>query len=222
MIGMSPVEIRVRGSHQMRLPPDQATMHATISRDGPEPEPVFQSVSGTLAHIAASIEARHHPHGGPVTSYAVDQIRMGSHRPWNNEGHQLPLVHNAAVTVRATFTDFDDLARWVSWAAALEGLSIGYVDWDLTVDHRQRAEREARQEAVRDARRRAQDYADALDLGTVRVTSVNDPGLGGGVQHKVMMASAVAAGGTPEFALRPEDVEITADVEACFTVPDGG
>lgn len=215
---MTPVEIRVRGSHQVRLPPTQATVHVTISQDGPQAEPVFQAVAATLAHVSASIEERYHPNRGPVTWYAIDQVRMGSHRPWNAEGQQLPLVHNAAVTVAATFTDFEDLARWVALAAAVEGLNIGYVDWDLEKERRRETEREARQEAVRDARRRAQDYADALGLGAVQVSSINDPGLASTVQRKVMMASAVASGDGADFTLRPEDVEINADVEATFTV----
>jgi uncharacterized protein YggE len=214
------VEIRVRGSHLLTLPPEQATVHATVSFDGPQAGPVFAAVTGAVAAVSASIEARHHPKKGPVTRYAIDQVRMGAQRPWNNEGQQLPLVHTAAVSVEATFTDFEDLARWVAWAAGVDGLSIGYVAWDLSEAKRRKVERTARQKAVRDAARRAQDYADALGLGSVQPLGINDPGLGGPVQRKVMLASAVAApgDGPSEFTLRPEDVDISADVEATFTV----
>lgn len=217
---MTSVEIRVRGSHLLTLPPERATVHATISFDGPHAGPVFAAVTGAVAQVGASIEERHHAKKGPVTRYAIDQVRMGSHRPWNNEGRQLPLVHDAAVTVEATFIDFEDLARWVAWTAGVEGVSIGYVEWDLNEATRRKVERTARQKAVRDAARRAQDYADALGLGSVQPASLNDPGLGGPVARKVVMASATAApaDGPPEFVLRPENVDVTADVEATFTV----
>lgn len=220
---MPPVEIRVRGSHQMTLPPERATVNATVSFDGPAAEPVFAAAAAALAEVAESITQRHHPKRGPVVRYAIDQVRMGSHRPWNNEGVQLPLVHNAAVAVSATFTDFAELARWVAWSAGIDGLSINYVDWDLSESQRRKAERTARQKAVRDAARRAQDYADALGLGSVAVSAINDPGLGGQVQRKVMMASAVAGspGGGADFTLRPDEVEINAEVEASFVISNG-
>ncbi len=60
-----------------------------------------------------SIKALHHPKRGPVTWYALDQVRMGSHRPWDSDGEQLPLVHSAAVSMAVKFRDFDELARWV-------------------------------------------------------------------------------------------------------------
>jgi len=217
---MTSVEIHVRGSHLVTLPPEQATVHATVSFDGPEVAPVFGAVTNSTARVRSSIEERHHPKKGPVTRYTIDQVRVGSHRPWNNEGEQLPLVHNAAVSVEAIFTDFDDLARWLAWAAGVDGVSIGYIDWGLTDATRRKVERTARQKAVRDAARRAQDYADALGLGSVQPRGVNDPGLSDPIQRKVMLASAMSAplDGSPEVSLRPDDVAIEAQVEATFVV----
>jgi len=214
---MTDVAITVRGTHSVTLPPQQATVYATVSADGPAAEPVLQLVVATLADVNASLQSRHDPAGGPVTRYAVEQIHKGAHRPYNQDGRQLPLVHTASATVTATFTDFADLAAWIEQVAGLDGVGINHIEWALTGDRRQAVEREARQEAVRDARRRAQDYADALELGPVVVRTVSDPGLSGPEQPKIMMARAMA--GAPEIALRPEDVEIAAQVEATFAVP---
>lgn len=218
---MKPVEITVRGSHAVTLPPEQATVYAQVSADGAEPQPVFDAVATALAAVTASLQARHHPKNGAVTKFVIDQIRRGSHHPFNRDGEQLPLVHTASVSIIATFADFEDLAAWAGWTAGVPGLGIGYVDWALTDATRLRAERRTRQKAVRDARRRAQDYADALDLGKVTVRTISDPGMGVGPAHrKVMMASAVADSttGAPEVSLRPDDVHIEAQVEATFTV----
>ena len=128
-------------------------------------------------------------------------------------------MHTATVSLTATFTDFDDLAGWVGWSAGVPGLAVGHVDWALTEATRLQVERSTRQEAVRDARRRAQDYADALDLGRVSVRSISDPGTGGPPMPKVMMARAMAdPGGAPQISLRPDEVEIQAQVEAMFVV----
>lgn len=217
---MTDVEINVRGSHSLRVPPEQATVYITVSADGPAPDPVISFVRGALAEVTATLEARHHPDRGPVTRYAVEQIRKGAHRPYNQDGRQLPLVHTATASVTATFTDFDDLSNWVDRAAALDGIGINHIEWTLTDATGRAIEREIRQEAVRDAVRRAQDYADALGLGPVTARAINDTGLSG-PQPKVMMARAMAdpAGGAPEISLRPDDVEVEAQVEARFGVP---
>ena len=89
----------------------------------------------------------------PATAYA---------RPFQPDGEQLAPVHTASVSITATFTDFDDLAAWVRWCAQVDGLGIAYIDWALTAGTRRKVERKARQQAVREASRRAQDYADAL------------------------------------------------------------
>jgi len=216
---MTTVEINVRGSHSVTLPPQRATVHATVAMEGPAPEPVFAAVAASLAEVCRSIEELHHRKRGPVTWYAVDQVRLGSRRPWNADGEQLPLVHSASVSVAATFIDFNELATWVAWGAGIEGLGIGYINWALTDSRRLEVERKTRQKAVRDARRRAQDYADALDLGPVSVHAVSDPGLNRPAPRMAMLASAERSlDGAPAFTLRPEDVEISADVEATFHV----
>ena len=112
---MTPVEITVRGSHTATVPPEQATVYANVGAEGPQPQPVFDVVATSLAQVTQSLASRHHAKNGPVTKYAVDQVRRGAHRPYNQDGEQLPLVHTAAVSITATFTDFDDLAEWVGW-----------------------------------------------------------------------------------------------------------
>jgi len=219
---MTPVEISVRGSHTVRTAPEQATVYANLTADGPQPQPVFDAVATALVDVTASLESRLDAEHGPVTTFVVEQARRSSHRPYNPDGKQLPLVHTAVVTISATFVDFDDLAAWVSWSAGVPGLGVHHIDWALTEATRLAVERGTRTEAVRDAKRRAQDYADALDLGRVSVRSISDPGVGGSPMPKVMMARAMSdAGGQPEISLRPDDVEVTAQVEATFRVGGG-
>lgn len=216
---MGSVQINVRGSHTVTATPERATVRAAVSQDGPDPESVFAAVSATLARVRAGIEALYDPDHGPVTRYAVDQVRVGSHRPWNADGERLPLVHNAAVAVAATFRDFDALSSWVAANANESGVQIGSVDWTLTRRTRAKLERRARRRALRDAQRRAQDYADALDLGAVRVVTVSDPGVGAPIGRKMVFAAAMSdVPDEQRVSLRPEDVEIEAAVEATFAV----
>ena len=87
---------------------------------------------------------------------------------------------------------------------------------------RSRSPRSDSDPARDDAERRARDYADALDLGPVRVLSISDSGLGGPVQRKVILAAAAAPGAeSGALSLRPGEVDVTAEVEADFTVSAG-
>ena len=220
---MTAVQIIVRGSHSVTLAPQRATVHATVSGQGRSAESVFEKVATALAGVSTSIDALHHPKRGPVTKYAIDQVRTGSHRPWNAEGKQLALVHTAAVSITAVFIEFGELAAWVAAVAGIDGVGIGHISWELTDATRLEVERKTRQRAVRDAKRRAQDYADALDLGTVRVRRISDPDLSERPMEKMILARsmAVSADGAPAFELRPEEITIAAEVEATFTVPAG-
>ena len=205
------------------MAPQRAIIYVTVSAQGRSAEPVFEKVATALAEVSTSIDSLHHPKRGPVIKYSIDQVRTGSHRPWNAEGKQLALVHTAAVSITAVFTDFGELAAWVAAVAGIDGVGIGHISWELTDATRLEVERKTRQKAVRDAKRRAQDYADALDLGTVRVRRISDPGLGERPMEKVFMARSLAApsDGAPQFELRPEEITIVAEVEATFTVPTG-
>jgi len=220
---MTAVQIIVRGSHSVTLAPERATIHATVNAEGRSAEPVFEKVAIALAEVSTSIDALHHPKRGPVTKYAIDQVRTGSHRPWNAEGKQLALVHTAAVSITAVFIEFGELAAWVAAVAGIDGVGIGHISWELTDAKRLEVERKTRQKAVRDAKRRAQDYADALDLGAVRVRRISDPGLSERPMERVFLARSMAApsDGAPQFELRPEEITIGAEVEAAFTVPGG-
>ena len=79
---------------------------------------------------------------------------------------------------------------------------------------------------MRQAKVRAQDYADALDLGPVAVRSINDVGVS---REVVTYASALdmemapagarkAGSGAPDLAFDPDDISVYAEVEAAFTV----
>lgn len=219
---MADVEINVRGSHTATVAPERATVYAGVSAHGGEPEPVARAVAGVLSQVTATLEVLHDPDNGPVTKFVVEQIRTGAHHPYSQGGRQLPMVHTATASVTATFADFEDLASWIDLAAGMEGVGINHIEWTLTDPTRHEVERRTRQDAVRDAVRRAQDYADALELGPVAVRAISDTGLSSGPQPRVLMARAVSdpGGEAPELSLRPDDVTIEAQVEATFVVAD--
>ncbi|MBM0125028.1 SIMPL domain-containing protein [Pimelobacter simplex] len=222
-----PTEFTVRGSHSAFQPPERGTAQVTLSFQGPALQPVYDRVVADLEAVKVSVHELHDPANGPVTWWATQHVRTWAQRPWNKDGKQLPLVHHASVGVQVKFRDFARLATWVGrLVSSAEGFRLDGVTWALTEARRIELERAVRTHAVQDAARRAQEYADALGLGQVRPVAVADAGMlsqgiapmGGGGPAGYMRAAAKDAGGGAELDLSPEDIEVSAEVDARFVV----
>lgn len=217
-------EITVRGSFTAYQPPERGTVRATLGFEGPKMQPVYDRVVQDLEAVKASVLEIHDPVQGPVTWWATQQVRTWANRPWNQDGKQLPLVHHASVGVRVKFRDFAVLARWVgAHVEATAGFSLDGVEWALTEQLRHQLARDVRARAVQDAAQRAQEYADALELGPVRSVAIADAGMLGNGLHPVsggaeagFLRAAGAADGAAELALTPEDITVAAVVDARF------
>lgn len=217
-------EITVRGSFSAFEPPERGTVHATVALEGPQMQPVFDQVVRDLDRVKASVEPLHDPERGAVTWWATQHVRTWAHRPWHKDGKQLPLVHHASVGIEVKFRDFGALARWVSeHVEHTQGFSLDGVAWTLTEKRKQELVSLVRTRAVQDATARAQQYADALGLGQVRPVALADAGmLGEGLhpqgapQAAFMRAAAAGGGGEVQLELAPEDIEVSASVDARF------
>lgn len=214
-------EIVVRGSFSVFQPPERGTVHATIAFEGPTIEPVYQRVADELEAVKASIEPLHNPEGGPVTWWSTQQLRTWSNRPWNNAGEELPLVHHASIGVQVKFSDFTALSRWVGGHISdTGGFEMSRIEWALTAEHREDLVAEAHAGAVRDAVARAQRYADALGLGTVRPVAIADAGMLGQSPPEPgparFMGVMAAPGGRSEVEFAPVDIEVSLVVDARF------
>lgn len=225
MVGdMSEVEFIVRGSHRVHLPAERGTVALTISREGPEPDAVFSVVAAGAESLSQDIKKLHRPASGPVTWWSSERLLTGSRRPWNDKGKQLPLVYWARVSFRVKFSDFDELNRFAARVAQRDDAELDGTSWTLTDKRRTSVEAEVRSAAVRDARKRAQVYADALDLGRVRPVAVADPGmLSSSSQRSVGTESRLAdmsLGAPPAAAAQidqtPREITVQHDVEARF------
>lgn len=216
---MSKVTIDVSGTHSVSLPPERGTVHASVALEGPQAPAVFERLTTTLQQVRTGIETLHDPDAGPITWFAIHQVASGSYHPYGDRG-PLPLVHTAAARLKVEFTDFAALGRWLAANAALDGFTVGGIEWDLAKEHREAVHREVRQQAVLNAQAHAQDYADALDLGPVRITHVSDRADAGFEPPHLMAMKSMGAYDSVESGpdLTPEDVEISASVTAQFVV----
>ena len=133
-------------------------------------------------------------------------------------------MHHASVGVQVKFQDFAELSRWVGeHVTGTEGFRLSQVVWALTTKRREKLLKQVRTRAVKDAVRRAQQYADALGLGHVRPVAIADAGMLGGLQRernleRAYLSAAPVAGKASVVELVPADIEVSAAVDARFLV----
>jgi uncharacterized protein len=219
-----PTEITVRGTFAAFQAPERGTVRATIAFAGPAMEPVYDRVARDLEAVKASVTPLKTGDHGPVTWWSAEQLRTWSTRPWNKDGEQLPLVHHASVDIEVKFRDFASLSRWVGQHVAnTDGFRVSDVDWALTTKRRTELQRQVRTRAVEDAVLRAQLYADALGLGRIRPVAIADAGMLGASLHSeggsagaYLRAAGAPVGGAPDVELVPEDIQVSAAVDARF------
>jgi uncharacterized protein YggE len=221
-------EITVRGSFASSQPPERGTVHASIGYEGTSMEPVYAQVARDLETVQTSVARLKVGDDPSVTWWSAEQLRTWSHRPWNQDGKLLPIVHHASVGIEVKFRDFAALSSWVGGhVSSTDGFRLGRIEWALTEKRRDELVRQVREGAVRDAVDRAQLYADALGLGKITAVAIADAGMlvanlrpdWGHAQAPIVARGGslqVAAGSGVELV--PQDIEVAASVDARFVV----
>jgi uncharacterized protein YggE len=215
--------IAVRGTAEERIDPELGAVSLSIGVSEPERDVALART--TEAHDRLIAAVRELESSGALDTWSAGQLRVWSHRPWNNEGKQLPLVHQTSAEVEVVFTDLERLGEWVSRVTTGDTVSMGGIEWRLTESTRRRVQESAQRGAVADAVAKARVYAAALGLGTPTPVELADTGLltaqpiapGGGERLFAMRASAdmgAGAGSVTQFA--PAKLVIEASVEARF------
>lgn len=230
----TPVDFTVRGRHEVAVPAERATIHLTIRHVGADKRRIFDDTAAAAEQVGTELRYLHHPDTGPVTDWTASDLELGAHQRWTKHGDRLDDEHYASIRISAEFSDFDALNRFTGAIAQVDGGAIDRTRWSITEASLAEAEREARAGAARDARERAQVYADALLLGTVRAVSLAEPGLlrtssptsalggppGGPAGGDAGGALPAPLGAEPAprryIEQTPEDTKVSAAVEARF------
>lgn len=220
---MSEVIITVRGHHETRVAPERGIAHVTAAVDGPERGPVVERLAAVAAPLREDLTAR--ASAGSVAEWHSQRVAVWAERPWNQDGRQLDPVHHASVQLTATFTDTIALSDWLNAIADVEGVQIGHISWELSPETRARVERETATVAVAAAVERATAYAQAIGHATLTPVEIADLGLltdgDAGPRPEAMRLAkasfmADGTGSAPAVELQPDDIIVSAAVEARF------
>ncbi|MBD7956693.1 SIMPL domain-containing protein [Microbacterium sp. Sa4CUA7] len=215
---MSEVIITVRGEHERRVTPEQALVTLSVTTEGPDRPEVVERIAVLADPVSSDLAARV---GAGVVEWSSKRVSVWSERPWS-DGRRLAPVHHATVDLSATFDDIAALSSWVADAAERDGVQIGDVQWHLTPATRVAVEREVASEAVGIAVERATAYATALGLAAVTPLEIADVGLlvprpDPSQPAGMMPAAFMADSGAPGLQFQPDDIVVSAAVEARFS-----
>lgn len=218
---MSEVTVTVRGEHEARIAPERATIRVSVRAEGAERTAVVEHVMSLADPVRSSITER--ADAGTVVEWTSKRLSVRAERPWNNEGKRLAPVYYASIDFTATFAEASELSIWVSDISPWDGVEVGWVDWHLTPATHAQVERDVAAEAVGVAVTRAKAYAGALGLDEVTPLEIADVGLissgqptPGAPMLKARGGVAFAADSAPAMEYEPEEIVISATVEARF------
>ena len=218
---MSEVTVTVRGEHEARIAPERATIRLSVRAEGADRSAVVEGVMRLAEPVRDSVTER--AEAGTVVEWTSKRLSVRAERPWNSEGKRLAPVYYASIDFTATFIEASELSIWVSDVSPWEGVEVGWVDWHLTTETRARVEREVAAQAVGVAVTRAEAYAGALGLESVTPVEIADVGLissgqpaPGAPIMKARGGVAFAADSAPAMEYEPEEIVISATVEARF------
>lgn len=218
---MSEVTVTVRGEHETRIAPENATIHVNVRAEGAERTAVVDDVMRLAEPVRDGLVAR--AEDKTVVEWTSKRLGVRAERPWNSEGKRLAPVYYASIDFTATFVEASELSIWVTDVSPWDGVEVGWVDWRLTPQTRARVEREVAALAVSTAVTRAEAYAGALGLHSVTPVEIADVGLmssgqpaPGAPMLKARGGVAFAADVAPAMEYEPEEIVISATVEARF------
>jgi hypothetical protein len=210
--------VAVRGSFTADVPPELARVHVSVGARSADRAQALRYLTSRLDEARAILGG----YGAAVES--VDTGALGVRPQFKDGGRPRERVtgYLAGATLTVTVVDFAVLGDLVLRLADRELVSLDGPFWALRPGSD--AYRRARTEAVRDARRRAEEYAAAAGARLTGLVEIADTGLS--APEHVSLAAAGAFRMAKDTSVADEvtlDVEpvpqtVSASVEARFTV----
>ena len=220
---MAPLNITVKGSSSLYIPPEQAVLSLYVKSEGASQDTVSQEVTSTANQLQQSLNELKTASPAPITTFSTSSLRTGSEVPWDRDGNPRERVYYGQISLDVTFCDLSRLGELVGRLSAQKHVEINNIDWRLTDQTTKANGSKARKLAMQDATEKARDYAEFLgrEVQPVEVTDSEVGGglFGGGYKRAMAPMAALGAGGGEQHEdldLTPQDVEVNSSVQVNF------
>lgn len=211
-----PAVVRVRGEATADHAPDRATLAVHVRESSPDSRSAaLARASEVTAHLRSALD-------GAEGVRRVVLSRVSVHEQWSwDPGAGTNQRAGWEATVGGTVEVDAGAVPEVAEVVAAAGAGIGGVSWEL--DDTAAVRRAVRRAAVDAAREAATDLADAVGRPLGPLRELADPGLSsaapGGPETMAAMTRG-SVGGGPSLDLDPQDVTVSAVVEATYALED--
>ncbi|MDJ1133204.1 SIMPL domain-containing protein [Streptomyces iconiensis] len=210
--------VAVRGEALLEFAPEIARLGVSVSARGTDRRAALEDLTRRNARALELVKGY---------DEAVEKLETGSFSvyPELTDKGRRERVHayHGRVRLEVVVADFTVLGEMTTALADLELTRVEGPWWSLRPDSP--AYREVRQEAVRDAVKRAREYAEALGTGLVALAELADPGAEnagppdhGGLVRAAGFARGAAESAAPELDLEPQRQSVHAQVNARFVM----
>ncbi|MEU9668194.1 SIMPL domain-containing protein [Streptomyces bobili] len=210
----------VRGESAFEADPDLARLGIGVTARGRDRRTTLDDLTRRNTEVLELVRS----YGEAVTDVSTGAVSLTPELTEHGRGERVR-SHRGRVHITAELTDFTALGELTTRLADLGLTQIDGPWWELRPDSP--AHREVRQRAVRDAVRRAHEYAEALgtsvaalvelaDLGTESMAGRPRSGFG---RRAMRMSAAATEDAPPEpLDLEPQRIRLRAEVKAQFTM----
>ncbi|OQD65822.1 hypothetical protein PENPOL_c005G00772 [Penicillium polonicum] len=183
---MAPLKILLDGMSSISRQPEQCALRFIVKATGPTRESVSKEVTETsneinqlFKELSPKTEAGETIPGSPVASFSSTSLQTHCQIPTNKSGKPLPAVYHTTLSLNALFEDFTKLNEVVGKLFTYSNIEIQSLNWCLTEATQKALNSESREEAMRNAVQKANDYARVTGQ---EVHAVQIRESGGGVQ----------------------------------------
>lgn len=210
-----PAEIIVRGEAELRVMPDHASVRIDIDGEGTSQADAYE----TAAMPAEAVDAVLKAHANAIDRVATAALVVAPKTRWR-KGETVRTGWRASRTTFVEITTLEEIGALLAELARAGGTVSGPW-WQLASDNR--AHDAVRTAAAKDARRRADAYADGLGLVVGDVAWIAEPGLRSTSPDDPWVGAVAGAmmsgGGAPEeesIAVTAEEITLAAAVEVGY------
>lgn len=200
------LSISAEGSAEAR--PDMATINLGVTTDGQTAQAALAENSRRMTALTQALRR------SGVAERDIQTANVSVNPQYQYIENQPPRVigYQASNTVVAEVRNVDNVGRVIDAAVAaggntVNGISFGHQDPDAQLDA-------ARRDAIAEARRRAELYAQGFNLHIQRVVAISE---GGGYAPPVpMMMRTMAAEAAPPPPIAPGEIETRVSVNVTY------
>lgn len=235
------LEIHIQGISQVQRPAERGNLVIAVTSEGTSQVSVSEEVTQASNNLQAlfkqlSTEPSQSPNTfdsvtpePSVTVYSMTNLRTRSWQPPDHDldGKPWARLHEASSHFEVTFRDFEKLAEVASSIFITPNTEIRSTTWSLTEETQKEAGILGREQAIKDAISKAEDYARVLGRNVI-ATEVRDNGTNLRSMKRKGYAAMVPKRGVGAdqksmvdgLALEPQNVEITEKVQVRFVSVD--